>query len=627
MAIVRNQLVKTLVFATLLFLPTAVFPQDGPGGIGATGASTNLVFWLDSKRVNADNSNPAVGAAVTSWTDKSGRGKTVTQTTTGVATYASTGVTFNNIGYLAGNDSGFPAGSSDRTAIVVASSPSTTSDDVLFFYGTANTNQSYGILKIMSTNATTPNGIRNFFYGDDQDVAGGWTPSGTQKIAMCTYTSGTQSTYLNNNNATTKTAFTGTPSTLLGGSGALQVGGWNSFTLYSQATIGEVILFNKVLNAAEQIIINNYLAAKYGLTLVNNDIYTNDNSANGNYDFDVAGIGQGASNAIQQLDSKGTGFIEIKNAAGLDNNEYYFWGHDGASQWATNTTDIPTLAGLQARVQRVWRGQMIGTITSFDVILDLSAYPSSTRATDLRLLVDTNSSGTFSDEVAGVGVIGPPTGSWPTFTFTGVTAMNATRRFTIGTVNKSLTSLPIALESFNAKQVQNTVELTWQTASEENNDFFTLERSADGQVFETITTVKGAGNSKEERDYKFVDQNPYEGLSYYRLSQTDFDRTKKQFNPVSVNFARENADFRIFPNPASGDRFYVYIPGTERNHSIQVSVEEVNGKQLVASGCDCLIPGQDNAYEVVLPHALATGLYLVKVNCGNEQHVLKFIAR
>jgi len=624
MAIVRNQLAKTLVVATIFFLPTVVFPQDGPGGIGTTGAATNLVFWLDSKRVNSDNSNPTIGAAVTSWSDKSGRGKTVTQNTTGVANYAATGVTFNNVGYLAGNDSGFPSGSSDRTAIVVASSPTTTSDDVLFFYGTSNTNQSYGILKIMSSNATSPDGIRNFFYGDDQDVAGGWTPSGTQKIAMCTYTSGTQSTYLNNNNATTKTSFTGTPNTTLGGAGALQVGGWNSFTLNSQATIAEVILFNKVLNAAEQIIINNYLAAKYGLTLVNNDLYTNDNSANGNYDFDVAGIGQGTSIASQQLDSKGTGIVEVNNVVGLNNNEYFFWGHDGASVWAS-TTDVPSV--IQARVQRVWRGQAIGALTSFDVKVDLSGYPTSTAA-DLRLLVDTNNNGLFSDEtVAGGGVIGPPTGSGTVFTFSGVTALTGTRRFTIGTTNKSRTALPVTLEFINAKQAGNTVELTWQTASEKNNAYFTVERSVDGHIFETITTVNAAGSTTLEKNYKIVDRNPYEGLSYYRLSQTDFDGTTKQFNPVPVNFARENADYRIFPNPASGDRFHVYIPGTERSHTVQISLEELNGKQLVSSGCDCLTAGQDNAYEVVLPHPLAPGLYLLKVTCGDEQHVLKFVAQ
>lgn len=626
MAIVRKQLARTFVFTTLTFLPALAFPQTGPGGIGATGASTNLVFWLDSKRVNADDSNPAVGAAVTSWSDKSGRGKTVTQTTTGVATYASAGVTFNNVGYLAGNDSGFPAGGSDRTAIVVASSPSTTSDDVLFFYGTSFMNdRSFGILKIMSTNASYPNGIRNFFYNDDQDVVGGWTPSGTQKIAMCTYTSGTQSTYLNNNNAATKTTFTGTPNTLLGGAGALQVGGWSAFTLNSQATIAEVILYNKVLNAAEQIIINNYLAAKYGLTLVNNDIYTNDNAANGNYDFDVAGIGQ-ASAAAQQLDSKGTGIVEISGATGLGNGEYYFWGHDGASQWAS-TTDVPTAAGVKARLQRVWRGQMIGTIGNFDVAFDLSGYPSSTAA-DLVLLVDINGSGTFSDEtVAGGGVISSPTQSGSTFTFNNVSVMTGTRRFTLGTLDKSRTPLPIVLESFNAKQVKGTVEVTWQTASEENSDFFTVERSADGQIFEPITTVNAAGNSTQEKHYKVSDRNPNEGLSYYRLSQTDFDGKKSQFNPVAVNFARADVPYKIYPNPGIGDRFFIHIPGTESDHSIQVSVEELNGKQLVSSGCDCLTPGNDNVYEVVLPHPLAAGIYLVRVDRGNEQHVLKFVAQ
>ena len=74
--------------------------------------------------------------------------------------------------------------------------------------------------------------------------------------------------------------------------------------------ITEIIAFNETLNLAERIIVQNYLAAKYGISLVANDFYTQDDAANGNFDHNVAGIGK-ASDDSQHTDSQGTGIIRI----------------------------------------------------------------------------------------------------------------------------------------------------------------------------------------------------------------------------------------------------------------------------------------------------------------------------
>ena len=85
------------------------------------------------------------------------------------------------------------------------------------------------------------------------------------------------------------------------------------------------------------------------------------------------------------------------------------------------------------------------------------------------------------------------------------------------------TPLPISLLDFNVRPVLNQVEITWTTASETNNDFFTVERSQDGREFIPIGVVDGAGNSNTILNYKLMDADPYVGISYYRLKQTDFD--------------------------------------------------------------------------------------------------------
>lgn len=83
--------------------------------------------------------------------------------------------------------------------------------------------------------------------------------------------------------------------------------------------------------------------------------------------------------------------------------------------------------------------------------------------------------------------------------------------------------LPIELLSFSAECSNQKIIISWITASEINNHFFTIERSAEGVNFQNIGTIAGAGNSNQNPYYTFEDSEPLEGISYYRLKQTDFD--------------------------------------------------------------------------------------------------------
>jgi hypothetical protein len=85
-------------------------------------------------------------------------------------------------------------------------------------------------------------------------------------------------------------------------------------------------------------------------------------------------------------------------------------------------------------------------------------------------------------------------------------------------------TLPIELVSFDAgKNEEQRVTLTWVTASEINNNFFTIERSKNGFDFVPILNIPGAGNSTSTLHYSIEDENPLEGDNYYRLKQTDYD--------------------------------------------------------------------------------------------------------
>lgn len=83
--------------------------------------------------------------------------------------------------------------------------------------------------------------------------------------------------------------------------------------------------------------------------------------------------------------------------------------------------------------------------------------------------------------------------------------------------------LPVTFKQVEAKRQNKNTEIFFSTASEVNNDFFTIERSSDGIVFEAVGTLQGAGNATSIQKYYFEDRDVPSGVLYYRIKQTDFD--------------------------------------------------------------------------------------------------------
>lgn len=109
--------------------------------------------------------------------------------------------------------------------------------------------------------------------------------------------------------------------------------------------------------------------------------------------------------------------------------------------------------------------------------------------------------------------------------------------------------LPVELVEFSCEEQNNEVKLKWSTASESYNDYFAIERSKDGSNFEEIGRVKGTGNSNSLQNYQFVDEQPYLGVSYYRLKQVDFDGRYELFDIKSIEILDDG--IKIFPIPAT----------------------------------------------------------------------------
>ena len=432
--------------------------------------------------------------------------------------------------------------------------------------------------------------------------------------------------YINHSNSDnfTHTIENRTSNTWVGGHGT---GGGTGLS----GGIAEVYKFSRVLNSAEQIIIANYFSAKYNVGLAVNDIYNEDNPGNDNYDHDVAGIGRVDASNLHN-DAQGTGMVRISNPTGLGNNEFLIWGHDNGVAQATNVTDIPGI--VQARFDRVWRVSEVNAsgsgvnVGNINMRWDLSNLGSIT-ASDLRLLIDTDNDGVFADEtpIAGATNVGGNI-----YQFTGVpgnaSGIRNNRRFTIGTINLVQTPLPIDLISFTAVLNENKVDLNWITASEINNDYFTIERSADAEYWEEVLTVEGAGNSNQIQEYFGVDNNPLEGVSYYRLKQTDFDGKFEYFNVVPVRYQKESkvrGSISLFPNPISSEESIQIQFKNIIESNVSVTIRDARARVIYAK----TVLNIENGKVINLPlnSNLPKGIYLVTVTSDNEVYNEKLIVK
>lgn len=138
--------------------------------------------------------------------------------------------------------------------------------------------------------------------------------------------------------------------------------------------------------------------------------------------------------------------------------------------------------------------------------------------------------------------------------------------------------VPVKLLSFSGKPENNSVKLFWTTASEENNDFFTIEKSKDGYNFFKIGTIKGAGNSSTIRNYELTDETP-QSINYYKLSQTDFDGTTQELGILSVKMSSDESDLSVSvqSNPVSNGvlSLNLYSP---KDDNVFVQIIDLHGR-------------------------------------------------
>ena len=165
--------------------------------------------------------------------------------------------------------------------------------------------------------------------------------------------------------------------------------------------------------------------------------------------------------------------------------------------------------------------------------------------------------------------------------------------------------LPVSLIDFVGRLTGNTITLDWSTASESNNDYFLIERSADGMSFSELARVTGSGNTDQVIKYSLTDPAPLFGENYYRLTQFDFDGAYERFETIRVDYKISNLrTIRIYPNPTSNEIRIVMGDGSSPDF---VEIYDLAGVKHEISSIDKVGDSRLNVAQLI------PGVYLLKI--------------
>ncbi len=186
-----------------------------------------------------------------------------------------------------------------------------------------------------------------------------------------------------------------------------------------------------------------------------------------------------------------------------------------------------------------------------------------------------------------------------------------------------VSSLPVELNYFSASALpEQQVEVEWTTASEINNDYFVVEKSANNKTFEEAGKIKGAGNSTSSLNYSFVDEKPYlSPVSYYRLKQVDYDGAHHISDVVPVSFGRK--DFEVISTSANFSTHIIKIVVNDfTDEDVQWTMNDVLGKIISKGNYHC-----EKGLSSIMLNAenLSHGIYFFSINNGEKNFSEKIV--
>ncbi|MGE0773174.1 MAG: T9SS type A sorting domain-containing protein [Cyclobacteriaceae bacterium] len=183
--------------------------------------------------------------------------------------------------------------------------------------------------------------------------------------------------------------------------------------------------------------------------------------------------------------------------------------------------------------------------------------------------------------------------------------------------------LPVELLSFGASWIDGIVDIQWVTGSELNNDFFTVQRSADGFEFMDLFDLAGHGTTSEVHYYQAIDDQPLMGTNYYRLKQTDLGGDYTYSHIVKVEHGA-GLMLRITPNPVEVVRAEITLSGLQPGELFELSIADLAGRVV---GRERYVANKSGTFKGHLATNPAVGVYIVRAFTSNGIVATRLIQR
>lgn len=196
---------------------------------------------------------------------------------------------------------------------------------------------------------------------------------------------------------------------------------------------------------------------------------------------------------------------------------------------------------------------------------------------------------------------------------------NAGANCTYGISASNTIPVPIELYEFKGTKTNDAVHLTWSTATETNNDHFTIERSENATDFYELKVLKGAGNSSKPLNYSFNDYNPVNNVAYYRLKQTDFNGRYSYSRTIAVISTKDDK-LSVAPNPANDAVIITY--NCEASSEELMNIYDYKGNIVLSKRLICS-EGLNKAQVDI--SELNPGMYMVFVSLGDKLYKTRLV--
>lgn len=597
---------KLLLLTTILNLLVLTTYAQGPGGID----TTNMTLWVKSDRGVVFDSD----SNITRWTDQSNYGNHLDSAGLGkMPNFIYQSATYNNQNVIKFSGDSFDVLKSAQLTSSYDMSGGGWSLFLFFQYNKGTSQTGAGWFSCADTASAPKVQLRlsgNNFRIEGDNQGGNSTPMGSSVMsAPIVYTlvrDVVNGTVVENQSGVE------TINKSFGGTAAYQVdlfklGENYDATSFSDMEVTEVIFLNRTASTMEVTMIENYFASKYGATITGVDYYIGDETAQGDYDYDIAGIGTNGTDTVYTASGAG---LKATIQYGFSADDYFFFGHKTDS----NYRDFTDTAGIGGTEPATWSREFYFDVTNTtngdpyaQIVFDMSegggTQNLSTATASDYILVFRSTDGTGSWTIVDTATVISATDQ---VVFDSVNLNQyGDGYYTLATFNYSASPLPIELIYFDAVMNYNKVDLTWSTASELNNSYFEVQRSVNGKSWQAVGIVAGNGTSVNINKYTYSDISPLNGTSYYRLKQVDYDGSETYSKIVRVvNKAKKDYVFSVKPNPSRG--VFELIGDVEHPESLML-LNTVGTKvnfsyYVTSSGVSIITEGlQAGVYTLVIP--------------------------